>query len=141
VKVFHRIMMVRVWLMVRLLSLLMTVVTSDAACIQDSTLGVNNSIQVTDTVVQLNNAIDLNSAASDNSVVDLFSPPFGVSSTAANVTYSNVSATHLESAKFVPDCTIVAQNQVNYATDNCTLMSENISEDVVSPPLFGTHLT
>ncbi len=85
-----------------------TDVTSDAACIQDSNLGVNNSIQVTDIVVQFNNPIELNSAASDNSVVDLFSPPFGVSSTAANVTYSNVSATHLESAKFVPDCTIVA---------------------------------
>ena len=116
-----------------------TVVASDAACIQDSTLGVNNSIHVTDTVVQLKSRIDLNSAASDNSGVDLFSPPFGASSTAAKLTYSNVSGTHLESAKSDSD-TIVAQNQVNYATDNCTLMSDNMSEDVVSPPLLERTL-
>jgi hypothetical protein len=41
----------------------------------------------------------------------------------------------LEFTKIAADSTVDAQNQVNDATDNCTSMSDNIFEDLVSPPL------
>jgi hypothetical protein len=112
------------------------VTSSHTASVQDNNVAANNSVKITGTMSQLTDQIDANTTASDQISVDLFSPPFGVKSTEATVMDPDTLANHLEFTKIAADSTTDAQNQVNDATDNCTAMSNNISKDLVSPPLL-----